>query len=260
MIPVTDMIVLRGYGAVDFVRTYNRKPFHLPHHLARLANSAKIIGLEMPVTLDEISEVVYKIIEKNKHLTELTLRIIITGGSGNGALSGHSNSRLLVLAGSMPSYPSEWYEQGVDVISSFVERYLPGAKSTSYLSAIVSMQKAGEKKAVESVYVDRKNRVLEGTTSNVFMVKNGEIFTAGKDILPGITRDVVIEIAGKEFRVTVKDIFLDELLAGDEVFITASTKEIVPVKSFDGQIIGKGCPGVITKRLMHIFKDYTAKY
>ena len=112
----------------------------------------------------------------------------------------------------------------------------------------------------ETVYVDRHQRVLEGTTSNIFFVKGDTLVTAGTDILPGITRQVILDLVRDRFQVELRDIDRSELDRVDEAFLTASNKEVVPVTRLDDRVIDEGVPGEKTREIMRLFKEYTAAF
>jgi branched-chain amino acid aminotransferase len=113
---------------------------------------------------------------------------------------------------------------------------------------------------VEAIYKDRKNRLLEGTTTNLFCFKGSKLITPPDDILPGITRKVVMDLTKDHYELELRHINADELKEMDEVFITASNKEIVPVIQVDDLIIGNGKPGNKTCQVMELFKNYTHDY
>jgi branched-chain amino acid aminotransferase len=129
--------------------------------------------------------------------------------------------------------------------------------STSYLNAVYALQLAGKTDAVETIYVDRNNRVLEGTTSNFFLVKGDKLVTAGDGILPGITRSVILDLVKGRFDVEIRDIDRSELDAMDEAFVTASNKEVVPVVRVDDRIVSDGKPGEKTLEIMGLFNTFT---
>jgi branched-chain amino acid aminotransferase len=156
--------------------------------------------------------------------------------------------------------PPRWYTDGAKIITVDVERFLPSAKSTCYLSAVHAVQQAKKQKAIEAVYVDRNNRILEGTTTNFFFVKKNRLVTSHRDILPGITRSVIIELAKDFYGVETRDIDSSEVYDMEEVFITASNKEVIPIVKINDLQIGNGRVGEHTRRIMQMFRDYTNSY
>lgn len=259
-ISVKDIVVLRGFGVFDFLITYNKRPFHLEEHVQRLANSAKCIGLEINHTNSEICEIVRETVGRNPHHMESSIRIVCTGGISSDGLNPEGRGILIVMVTAKPDLPLNWYTDGAKIITVDAERFLPAAKSTCYLSAVHAMQLAKKQKAVEAVYVDRDNRILEGTTTNFFCFKNNRLLTPHQDILSGITRSVIIELAKGSYDVEVRDILRSELRDMEEAFITASNKEVIPVIKADDLQIGNGRVGERTRKIMQMFRDYTNFY
>jgi len=258
MLPLSDMAILRGYAVFDFLRTYNGKPFHLEDHLHRLQNSAAILHIPCPWKIDEIADIVHELIQRN-NFEEANVRFIITGGDSTDSITPENNPRLLVMVTKLKSFPEEWYSQGVKVITTNVTRYKPGAKSTNYIKAIMALENACAQEAIESIYVNENNQLLEGTTSNFFVVVDGRIITPIKDILPGITRDVVIRLASQEYQIEQAPISQDLLDNCSEAFLTSSNKEVAPIIQIDRREISTA-PGPITCRIMQMFRSYTASW
>ena len=259
VLPVSDLAILRGYAVFDFLRTYNGHPFHLEAHLKRLRNSASLICLDCPWSLEELSDIVGKTLTQNNY-TESNIRLLITGGDSEDSISPGQNPRLLVMVRPVMPHPEIWYKEGAKIITARLNRYIPGAKSTDYIRAIVTLKDAEAAGAIESVYVNKDDQVLEGTTSNLFAVRGDKVITPSDDILPGITRDVLLEITRPHFQVQLRPVSRDELLASNEVFIASSTKEVVPVVRVDDNSIGDQLPGPVTRKVMELFRTYTEQY
>ena len=257
VIPVNDLAVLRGLGAFELLRTYGGRPFALGEHLSRLVESAKKIGLSLPGDIGHIREVVLETLARNRRTEEVNIRIIVTGGSSPDFMTHQGKPRLLVLVSEMPRQPREWYTDGVKITTMQSRRILPGAKSINYLSATIALQKAREKDAVESAYVDRDGLVYECTTSNIFAVSGDRLVTPGRRILAGITRGVVLQMAEALLTIEVRDLPFKELIAADEIFITGTNKGIVPVIRVDETVIADGRPGPKTRRLMAGLEAHT---
>ena len=218
-----------------------------------------MIGLKCTWSHAEITEIVSETIGRNDY-SEFNVRLVITGGESEDSITPGSKPRLLVMITPVKTFPHEWYESGVNIITSDNTRTIPGAKSTDYIHAIMALNRAGAEGAVESVYVDGDGNVLEGTTSNLFCVINGQLTTPALEILPGITRDVVLDLARAPFKPQLRPISKSEFVTADEVFLTSSNKEILPVASVNGNPIGTGTPGQVTKRIMELFRRYTDQY
>jgi branched-chain amino acid aminotransferase len=259
VIPVSDLAVLRGLGAFDFMRTYDRRPFCLRAHLERLEASTRKIGLPFPWTTNELSALVMETFGRNTH-KESNIRVIVTGGSSSDFMNPQGNPRLIIMVTALPDMPPEWYRDGIHIITQPAERALAGAKSINYVQASLALKTARKKGAQEAVYVVPQGLVLEGTTSNIFAISDGRLITPGRDILPGITRQVILDLARSRFSVQVRDVFLSELLEADEVFICGTNKGIVPVVQVDDTVIGKGSPGPETRLLIEKFPEFVRTY
>jgi len=259
-IPVNDLAILRGYGIFDFLRTYGGKPFHLKDHLKRLEHSAKSIELKLPLSIEEIHDIVLETLKRNQH-KDSNVRIVVTGGQTEDFITPCGKPRLLVMVTEVRFYPQKWYEKGVKIITVPLERQIPAAKSLNYLSAILALKEAYRKNAVEAVYTDRDENLREGTTSNFFIFIDGKMVTPGtEDILPGITRQVVLELAEHEFEVQIRDIHMDELTKAQGAFLSSSNKQVLPVVQVDELIIGDGKPCEQTRLVMKRFEEYTKRY
>ncbi|MFW2364913.1 MAG: aminotransferase class IV [Desulforhopalus sp.] len=260
IISVKDIVVLRGFGVFDFLITYNKRPFRLMQHVERLQNSAKHIGLEIRLSSEEICAITEETVKRNTHHEESNIRLVYTGGIASDGVTPEGNGYLMVMVTPKHQLPEWWYSDGVKIITVDMERFIPEAKSTNYLSAVYALGLAKKQDGVEAIYVDRKNRLLEGTTTNIFLFRENRIITPKSDILPGVTRSVMLELADSHFEVEVRDIDKSELRQAGEVFITASNKEVVPVVKIDDLTVGDGKPGPRTRQMMQLFQEHTTTY
>jgi branched-chain amino acid aminotransferase len=260
VVSAKDIAILRGFGVFDSLITYNKRPFRLKEHVERLQNSARHIGLEIGPSNEEICRITEETIKLNPDHEESKIRIVYTGGISSDGVTPEGNGSLIVMVTPRRKLPDHWYTDGTKIITVDIERILPFAKSTNYLSAIYALGQARQQNAIESVYVDRHDRVLEGTTTNFFMFRDNKLITAGKGILPGITRSVILELADNKYEVEIRDIDKREIASAEEMFITASNKEVVPVVKVNDLTIGNGKPGPQTQRVMQLFRDYTIAF
>ena len=258
VIPVDDLAVLRGFGVFDLVRTYGGRPFFLKEHIERLRHSANEIGLHFPWSTKALLDIVLETLRRNSH-KESSIRMVVTGGSSPDFMTPQNKPRLLVLISPVPILPEAWYSEGVKIITRMTERFKPGVKSINYIPATVALEEARKRGAVEALYLDRQDFVLEGTASNVFAFSGEKLITPGRDILSGITRQVVLNVAKEQFTVQIRDISRQELLSADEVFITGTSKGMVPVIQVDETTIGNGKPGPLTRQLLKKLAEHTTK-
>jgi branched-chain amino acid aminotransferase len=256
-IPVDDLAIVRGIGVFDLVRIRSGRPCFLNQHIERLFRSAADIGLDMPWSREDLSRVALETLSRNT-VDEANLRIIVTGGSSSDFITPEGNPRLLVLVTPLPRQPDWWRTKGVKVITLKVQRSFPGAKSIDYLPAAVALRKAKSADAIEAIYLDEQGHAQEGTTSNLFVIRDGTLVTPGRGVLSGITRQVVLDIAKRHYPVEIRDIPKDELLTAPEVFITGTNKGLVPVVRIDDSVIGSGQPGPVTRNLIAMLDQYNA--
>lgn len=255
VLPVTDLAILRGYGVFDYFRTYGRKPIQIQRNLARLRSSAALIGLTIPWADNELTTIILEAVERNG-FDESSVRVIVTGGETQDFITPQAKPRLIVYVEPVRYLPSQYYTDGVKIITVDEERYLPLSKSLSYTSAIVAQQAARQAGAVEAVYVDRNGNAREATTSNLFAFYGGRVVTESAGILPGITRGRVLEILLRDYVIEERSLPYTELLQADEVVLTSANKEVVPVVQINDVFVGKGVVGEHAKRLMRAFQDY----
>lgn len=257
LLPARDLAVLRGYGVFDYLRTYGGRPFALTAHLERLARSAAMIGLDLPLALPQIEAVTLEALERSDY-PEATVRIIVTGGDSPDNLLPGDEARLLVMVARATPMPAEWYRDGIHIITEHTERYLPEAKTINYIPAIIALQRGRRVGALDAIYINQQGYALEGTTTNLFAFFGDTLVTPGAGMLRGITREAVIELARASFRVELRDLPLADLLRADEVFLTSSNKEICPVRQIDSTVIGP--PGPRTRALITAFNAMTRAY
>lgn len=265
MVSVFDHGLLYGDGVFEGLRIYGGKVFRLAEHLERLYESALAICLEIPIDLKAMTEATLAAVAANE-LEEGYIRLIVTRGVGTLSLDPHlcKDPQVIIIAASIALYPPEFYEKGLTIITSSVIRNHPAAlsprvKSLNYLNNIMAKIEGHEAGCVEVMMLNHKGEVAECSGDNLFVVKRGELFTPPKNagILDGITRQVVLELAAAEgipaheSALTKHDVYI-----ADEVFLTGSGAEVVPVVKVDSREIGNGKPGTITKQLIEKFHKF----
>lgn len=267
-VSVFDRGFLYGDSVFETLRTYGGRAFALEEHLERLARSAALVHLRLPVSLDvlraEIEGALESVRPDRAHDQESYLRLTVTRGSGPLGLDPANATeplRVLIVA-PLHAPPAVAYERGVSVITYATQRVgdatpAAGAKVGNYLVAVLALSAAKAQGAAEALIVDGEGNVVEGSTSNVFAVRAGTLYTPSEaeGILPGITRRVVLEVA-ESLGVPVRlgPLSRAELLAADEVFISSSLRELLPVVRVDEAAIGEGAPGPVTGRLLAEFR------
>jgi len=255
-ISALDYGFLYGFGLFETMRAYGGQVFRLDSHLNRLAHSAKLLGL--PIGTLDLKSAVIDTIRANK-LSDARIRITVSIGEGGMVPDPGTCNKptVLILAGHYQPYPEEVYEKGFSAVVSSIRRnsqsLLSRLKSANYLESILARQEARAAGVDEAICLNEKGFVAEASMSNIFLVTDGMLRTPGQGsgILPGITREAVLELALESGIDTVEhDIRLDELFHAQEAFLTNSLIEVMPLTELDGEPIGSGGPGSITKRLM----------
>jgi branched-chain amino acid aminotransferase len=256
-ISVEDIGLLRGYGIYDGLAAFGGKPFHFADHWNRFLSGAHILNLNVPVTEEKAEKVIEELAVKNGFITRANVRIILTGGKTlEGIDYDFEKPTFYILVEEWESLPLDFYKKGARLITYKHMRELPETKTTNYIRAVNLQNWRKEEKAVEILYID-DGEVLECSTSNVFIVKDNKVITPAENILKGITRKVVLEIANGKYGIEERILEEGELMTADEVFITSSFKDIVPVVKIDDYDVGGGQIGPVTKYLMGEFAKVT---
>ena len=265
-ISVYDHGLLYGDGVFEGMRSYGGNVFRLDRHLTRLYNSAESIHLKIPIPSDELAQAVNATLQENG-IQDGYIRLVVTRGAGTLGLDPNrtSDPQVIVITDHMTMYPQEYYDNGLEIITVKTIRNHPGAlnpriKSLNYLNNILAKIEGLDAGCVEALMLNHEGQVAECTGDNIFIVRGGELLTPPVDagILEGVTRDAVIELAGQA-QLTVHEVTLsqDDVYGADECFLTGSAAEVIPVVKVDGQRIGDGQPGPVTRDLTQRFHQLT---
>jgi branched-chain amino acid aminotransferase len=276
MVPVLDRGFLYGDSVYEVVRTYAGRPFEMDRHLARMEKTASRIDLTLPPR-DVIIRELQRTLEAAAN-SESYARIIVTRGEGEFGLSpflARGENRLVILVRPLAPPPEEQYARGLQMAIARIRRNPPEAldpalKTGNYLNNILALREAHQAGADDAILLDLRGRVTEGTTSNVFFVQRGVLVTPPLSLgmLEGVTRALFIEIARAEGLLLREEPHGPEALAAaDEVFMTSTLREAMPVTSLvfldsPGEQVRKvdgGTPGPIAKRLRAAFRAYVER-
>ncbi len=255
-----DLGFLRGYAVFDVMPMENGKPFLWERHFDRLVRSAAPLGLSVPVDKEVYRNILDELVARNPG-ERLSFRTVLSGGKSMDSFVPQSGAEtFLVLAEPAHTYPKEMFEDGVKAITLEYERPLPQVKLANHAIAISDLPRRREAGAFEAIYVN-SGEISEASQSNVFIVKDGKLSTTWENVLHGITQGLVLELAEAAGIVAEKRrVMLVELLSADEVFMTGSSKRIVPVVRIDETVIGAGTPGPVTRQLLQAFDDFAKAY
>lgn len=263
-ISVQDRGFLYGDGLFETMRTYRGRPFLADAHLERLFEGAERIKLKIHLSRKELKKIIFATLKANS-FAESMIRLTITRGSGEAGrlkFPTDAETTVVIIKGLTP-YPRKFYQRGIPAITLPDRRgILASLKSLNFLANVLAKQVAEEKGAFEAILVNDDGYVTEGTVSNVFIVIGGVLFTPPVELglLPGVTREVVIKLAKKIGITCRKEKFGQaELLAAEEVFLTNTSIELMPVTSIDGISIGDGKKRNITKILHQKYGEFVSQ-
>ncbi|OFY64095.1 MAG: hypothetical protein A3H98_04795 [Bacteroidetes bacterium RIFCSPLOWO2_02_FULL_36_8] len=255
-IQVNDLALLRGYGCFEYFCTYKGLPVLIDDYLKRFENSARELDLPLPYQKNEIVQIVMNLLKKN-NITEAGIRFILTGGYSEDAFT-VSKPNFIILIEPLKIPEKNVYRKGVKLITLKHQREFSSAKSINYLTAIRNFHVCKKENAYDVLYYFN-NHILEVTRSNFFIFKENNLLTPKDDILHGITRKIIIEIASKEFKIEERELPLIELNAATEAFLSGTTKKVLPVVMVDKLKIGNGKVGLNSKHLLKLFENYISK-
>lgn len=248
-----DIGLLRGYAVFDLLRTVHGRPFLLAEHLQRLRSSAEELGLRVPVDDAEISAAIERLLEANGH-EEATVRLVLTGGeSPDGMNFDPETPTFLIMTHELHEPPAALYEQGGRLVLKRHVREMPKAKTTNYITMLRHRDETASAGALDLLYHDGE-RVYEAASASVYFVTGKTILAPEKDVLWGTIGSLVLEIAESGYEVVNRDVALGEALAADEVFLTSTTRGVVPIVALGEHVIGDGDPGPVVRELMAAYR------
>ena len=261
-VSVYDHGFLYGDGVFEGMRSYAGSVFRMKEHLDRLWDSAERIQLEIPMTKEEMSDAVNATLAANE-IEDGYIRLVISRGEGTLGLDPNKcpTPNIVIITDFITLYPEEFYQNGLEIVTAKTIRNHPGAldpriKSLNYLNNILAKIEGLAAGCVETLMLNHQGEVAECTGDNIFIVRDGKLLTPPVEagVLEGITRGAVMELAaGDGIQVMESGMTLDDVYSAAEVFLTGSAAEIVPVIKVDGNQIGDGIPGLITRRIADLY-------
>ncbi len=267
-VSVFDHGVLYGDGVFEGIRAYNGRVFKLKEHINRFFEAMHAIDLKINMSKDDVMQVVVNTCKMND-LKDAYIRLVATRGKGDLGLapSNCPAPSLFCIASKIKLYDAEMYEKGLALMTSSKRRNSPSMldpqiKSLNYLNNILAKIEASKFGYQEALMLDGNGCVCECTGDNIFIVKNGELYTPPTylGILDGITRRSVIEVA-KNLNIKVNEVpfTLFNVYNADECFLTGTAAELIPVTELDKRKIAQGKVGALTLKLLGEFKKYVLK-
>jgi branched-chain amino acid aminotransferase len=257
-ISVLDHGLLFGDSVYETMRTYERKPFLFSRHFARLEHSAAGIDLRLPWSKSKTLEEV----QKTLFADECRIRLMVTRGVGELGpdIETCTDPAVIIIVVPLVALPERVYEQGVDVVISSVRRSgrFADIKTGSLIHQVLARREAKSKHAFEAILLTADDKLSDGITSNIYLVREGKLLTPAHDagIVEGITRGVVLELA-QQMGLEVIEGFFDvaEIDRAEEMFLTSTTREVVPVVKVDGKPVGTSKPGPVALSLLRAYRS-----
>ena len=265
-VSVFDHGLLYGDGVFEGIRMYHNRVFKLREHIERLYWSAKAILLEIPMSQEEMIQATIETCRRN-NLREGYIRLIVTRGKGTLGLDPRRcpTPSVIIIAANIQLYPAELYAKGMAIVTVPTTRNLvnavnPAIKSLNYLNNILARIEANNAGVEEAIMLNADGFVAECTGDNVFIVQKGRLMTPplSAGALYGITRNTVLDCA-RAAGIPVSEPLLTryDVYNADEMFLTGTAAEMIPVVKVDGRVIGNGKPGAMTHQLLAAFRETT---
>lgn len=244
---VSDLSIQRGYGIFDFFRTIEHVPLFLDNYLDRFYRSAESLHLPVPLNREKLTEVIAELIDRNK-IAESGIRLSLTGGYSADSYE-LATPNFIITQQELKPMPARWGTEGMKLMTHEFLREFPSVKSINYLTAVWLHEKR-KRAAADDVLYYKNNEVSELPRSNFFIITHDDVLvTPAKNVLPGITRMKLIEMASSQYTIEERTLTLDEVYTAKEAFMTSTTKQLVPIVQIDNKMIGDGKPGLVTNTL-----------
>jgi branched-chain amino acid aminotransferase len=264
-VSVYDHGLLYGDGVFEGIRVYAGKIFECEAHLRRLYDSAKAIRLTMPFTVEQVKQAMEQTYKAN-NFTDCYIRVVATRGPGDLGIDPKKSAKpcVFIITDTIAVYPKDMYEKGMAIITSSYIRNHPNAtspriKSLNYLNNVLAKIEANDAGVPEALMLNHEGNVAECTADNVFIVRNGQVQTPTTydGILEGVTRNVIMGLCRKNgIDCIEKTLQRIDVYSADEMFVTGTGAEVMPVTKVDGRVIGTGEPGSVTRKLIRIFHQH----
>jgi branched-chain amino acid aminotransferase len=250
---LSDLGILRGHGLFDYMRTYHGVLFYWDLYWARLSHSAQRMQFELPFTQNDMHTIVMDLLARSGG-GDFAVRTVVTGGYSLDSMT-PSTPNVVIMVEPMPDVPEHDYTNGIHVILDDYVRDMADVKTTDYKHVILKAAEMKSRQAKDLLYY-KDGLISELSRSNVFIVKGQVLLTPQRDILRGITRRVVMDLAAESYQLMECDVTVDDVRQADEVFTTSSNKRILPITRIDGQAVADGRVGGVTQHLINMLQNH----
>ncbi|MCF0051274.1 aminotransferase class IV [Dyadobacter sp. LJ53] len=252
-----DLGLLRGFGLFDYFRTYNGVPFRWDDYWQRFENSARLLKLTLPVTQQETEKALADLYALSGE-REVAFRFVLTGGYAPDSVH-VVEPNFLIRTEALPQDNPAGRLKGIKVLPYDYVRDLPEVKTTNYVHMVLMADELRRQQAADLLF-HKEGEVSELTRSNIFIFQGDKLITSDRNILKGITRKVVMELAKPHFEVQVRPVLYKEVILADEVFTTSTTKWVMPVVQIGDLPVGSGEAGKRTLFLQQLFEKLVADW
>ncbi|GGC11506.1 aminotransferase class IV [Dyadobacter sediminis] len=252
-----DLGLLRGYGLFDYFRTYNGIPFRWNDYWQRFENSARLLKLSLPVSQEETAKMLADLHAMCGE-REVAFRFVLTGGYAPDSVN-VVQPNFLIRTEALPQDNPAGRLKGIKVLPYEYVRDLPEIKTTNYMHMVLMADEMKRTQASDLLF-HKNGEISELTRSNVFIFRENKLITSNRNILNGITRRVVMELAASYFEVETRTVSYEEVLTADEVFTTSTTKWVMPIVQIGDAAVGNGLAGKQTLFLQKLFEDLVADW
>ncbi|WP_375444328.1 aminotransferase class IV [uncultured Fibrella sp.] len=250
---VTDLGLLRGYGLFDYFLTYGGKPFQWDLYWARFQRSAERMNLPLPLTKEQTYPILLDLLARSGE-PNVAFRFVMTGGYAPDSIS-IGTPNLLILSEPIHPVPAWQYERGIRVILNEYVRENAEIKTTDY-KRVMLLSGAIQAAGAQDVLYQKDGEISELSRSNIFLVMGNKLVTPSRNILYGITRRTILDLAKADFQIEERPVLLSDLYEADEVFTTSSNKKVLPIVQIDEFQIGDGQVGAVSKQLLARFRAF----
>ena len=263
MVPVLDRGFIFGDGVYELIPVYSRAPFRMDEHLARLERSLAAVRIRNPYAREKWREIIRELVAQQPWEDQGVYFQVTRGvAKRDHAFPADVEPTVFVMSNPLVNPPRELVDKGVGAVTALDNRWLRcDIKSISLLGNVLARQASADVGAAETILF-RDGMLTEASASNVFVTKNGLLLSPPKSnlILPGITYDVVVEIAQMtKIPIEFRDVAESEVRGADEVWVTSSSKEILAVVTLDGKPVGDGKPGPLFRKAWQAYQEFKAK-
>ncbi|XWW44073.1 aminotransferase class IV family protein [Fibrella sp. USSR17] len=253
---VTDLGLLRGYGLFDYFLTYGGKPFQWDLYWARFQRSAERMNLPLPLTKEQTYPILMDLLARSGQ-PDVAFRFLMTGGYAPDSIS-IVTPNLLILSEPIHPTPDWQYERGIRVILDEYVREMAEVKSTDYKRVMLLNSTIREAGAQDVLY-HKDGEISELSRSNIFLVIGNRLVTPNRNILYGVTRRTILDLAKADFQLEERPVLLSDLYEADEVFTTSTNKKVLPIVHVGDLQIADGQVGPVSKQLLARFHAFTGK-